>query len=462
MNYDINKLEKEYKVRLDDAQRKALSDLTSFITSDEHCICLTGSAGTSKSMIASMLYDILADNGYWTAFIAPTNKAKLVLESKGMKGREALTIHSLLNLRPNLNVLNFDASQLEFNFLGTSFKRSHQVYKYDVLIVDECSMINSDLYDLLLKEYKSSKIVFVGDPKQLYSVKENKPSKAFSNRTIYLNKIYRQKESCLSKVLNYLREKPLYKFKSISDDYSNITVYNNIVQMLKKYSYLFKISKDFSDSNLIKLVSYTNNRINALNKLIREYLGYKEEFVVGEVLTGYDTTNYLGLKIENSRDYIITSVNKTKYLELNAWELGLKSDDSTFKVIVLSKDNSEKNINNLAYRLEGLRLSAVNADKNNVYKKRVNALWSKYYDLSESFLTTFDLRYDNRIIKRKSLDYGYCISTHKSQSSQYSIVMIDMENIWRCTNKEELRQLQYVACSRTTSDLIIYQKDDNT
>ena len=42
MNYDINKLEKEYKVRLDDAQRKALSDLTSFITSDEHCICLTG------------------------------------------------------------------------------------------------------------------------------------------------------------------------------------------------------------------------------------------------------------------------------------------------------------------------------------------------------------------------------------------------------------------------------------
>lgn len=33
-----------------------------------------------------------------------------------------------------------------------------------------------------------------------------------------------------------------------------------------------------------------------------------------------------------------------------------------------------------------------------------------------------------------------------------------MENIWRCTNKEELRQLQYVACSRTTSDLIIYQR----
>jgi alpha-D-ribose 1-methylphosphonate 5-triphosphate synthase subunit PhnL len=64
MKYNISELEKEYKVKLDDAQIQVLSDLTSFITSNEHCICLTGCAGTSKSMIASMLYDILADNGY--------------------------------------------------------------------------------------------------------------------------------------------------------------------------------------------------------------------------------------------------------------------------------------------------------------------------------------------------------------------------------------------------------------
>ena len=80
--------------------------------------------------------------------------------------------------------------------------------------------------------------------------------------------------------------------------------------------------------------------------------------------------------------------------------------------------------------------------------------------MDESFLTPIDLVLDGRVIKRKSLDYGYCISAHKSQSSEYSIVMIDMENIWRCQNKEELRQIQYVACSRTKGDLIIYQKND--
>jgi hypothetical protein len=35
-----------------------------------------------------------------------------------------------------------------------------------------------------------------------------------------------------------------------------------------------------------------------------------------------------------------------------------------------------------------------------------------------------------------------------------------MENIKRCKNINEWRQLQYVSCSRTKGDIIIYQKDD--
>lgn len=34
-----------------------------------------------------------------------------------------------------------------------------------------------------------------------------------------------------------------------------------------------------------------------------------------------------------------------------------------------------------------------------------------------------------------------------------------MENLFRCKNKEQLRQLQYVACSRTSNDIIMYIKD---
>ena len=84
--------------------------------------------------------------------------------------------------------------------------------------------------------------------------------------------------------------------------------------------------------------------------------------------------------------------------------------------------------------------------------------WRAYYQFREAFFTPFDLVHEGRVIKRKSLDYGYCISAHKSQSSSYLAVLVDMENILQCTDPEELRQLQYVALSRTTNDIYLYQR----
>ena len=70
-----------------------------------------------------------------------------------------------------------------------------------------------------------------------------------------------------------------------------------------------------------------------------------------------------------------------------------------------------------------------------------------------SFLTPIDMSFDGRIIRSKSIGYGYCLTTHKSQGSSFDSVLIDMENILRCTNKQELRQLQYVSMSRTRKDI---------
>lgn len=122
------------------------------------------------------------------------------------------------------------------------------------------------------------------------------------------------------------------------------------------------------------------------------------------------------------------------------------------KVKILSRSNSSKDFERIATISESLRIKALRS-KN---KKD----WKKYYDFNDSFLTPIDLEYKGRIVRRKSLDYGYCISAHKSQSSTYQIVLIDMENIFRCTNAEELRQMQYVALSRTAGEIIIYQKHE--
>lgn len=455
MNYDLLELEKKYKVKLDSTQKDVVSNLTNFIEGDELTICLNAPAGCGKSLILSILYDILTNNGYYCAFIAPTNKAKLLLQ-KGDQLKEALTIHSLLNLRPNVDIMDFDANQLNFQ----TPKKSHTAAQFDVLLIDECSMINDDLYEVLCSKYKNKKIIFCGDKSQLAPVKQKEKSKAFSSRMLSLTKIYRQPESKLYKVLEYLRHKPLYHFKNVSDDNGNIIVCNNILEMIDNYSYLFKVGEDFRDHNLVKMVTYTNNRINALNQVIRKKLYSTEaEYHERELLVGYDTSNCSVEHIENSQDYIVEKAKKGNIkiqglnIKITGYNLILDDGNRKLNVKVISRYNSPYIFYKLAEFLEVKRQKAV--------KSKDSFDWRIFYSLYDSFLTPIDLIWDNRVIKRKSIDYGYCISAHKSQSSSYSIVMIDMENLWRCQNKEELRQLQYVACSRTTSDLIIYQKNSN-
>lgn len=121
----------------------------------------------------------------------------------------------------------------------------------------------------------------------------------------------------------------------------------------------------------------------------------------------------------------------------------------TKNALILSKNNPEWMFDALAVELEDLRVKAV--------KTKSNKDWRKFFDLLEQFLTPVDLVCEDRVIKRKSLDYGYCISAHRSQGSSYTGVIIDLENLLTCRDKETLRQLEYVAMSRTRSDVYIYQ-----
>ena len=82
-------------------------------------------------------------------------------------------------------------------------------------------------------------------------------------------------------------------------------------------------------------------------------------------------------------------------------------------------------------------------------------LWGRYYELLDSFATPIDLVFDNRVIVKKSFDYGYAQSVHKSQGSNYDEIFIDWRNIKSCRDEEFKRQLQYVAMSRTRSNVYL-------
>lgn len=138
---------------------------------------LTGGPGTGKTTTVARLLAVLADQaggGLSIALAAPTGKAATRLqeavvteleavartwpEARELVGRvDGLTLHRLLGWRPD-NATRF------------RHDRSNRL-KYDVVVVDESSMVELTMMGRLLEALRpESRLVLVGDPRQLTSV----------------------------------------------------------------------------------------------------------------------------------------------------------------------------------------------------------------------------------------------------------------------------------------------------
>ena len=104
-------------------------------------------------------------------------------------------------------------------------------------------------------------------------------------------------------------------------------------------------------------------------------------------------------------------------------------------------------INKIAPILENLRMDGVNQHR-----------WKPYYNLVESFTSYDYLTFDNRTIMKRTFDLGYCSTIHKSQGSSYNKVYIDLNNLQICKDPLVRRQLEYVAFSRTRTDVNVFEQ----
>ena len=138
---------------------------------------LTGGPGTGKTTAVARLLVLLADQAaaqggrLAIALAAPTGKAATRLQEavlaeleglsdddRALVGRpDAMTLHRLLGWRPD-NTTRF------------VHDRGNRL-KYDVVVVDECSMVELTMMGRLLEAVRpQARLVLVGDPRQLTSV----------------------------------------------------------------------------------------------------------------------------------------------------------------------------------------------------------------------------------------------------------------------------------------------------
>ena len=141
--------------------------------------CISGYGGTGKTSIIDGILSILKDYRSITVALAGRAASRITETS----GAESKTIHMLLHLNYKNNKTAFDYKENPLD--------------YDIVVVDEMSMIDGRLYFQLLKSIGSgTKVIFIGDIGQLESIgccsvaADMITSKYI--KSIFLDKIHRQ------------------------------------------------------------------------------------------------------------------------------------------------------------------------------------------------------------------------------------------------------------------------------
>lgn len=447
---------------LGEEQEKALSLVQNFILNDDSpAFLLCGAAGTGKTATTNELIQWLQRVNIPYTLCAPTHKAALVL-SRATE-REAITIHSLLALSPKLDIFALDFNNLLFH---SKTDQTKMCYK-GLVICDEASMINDDLYELLLRRCQEfqNKILFLADFKQIQPVNQDSLSKIVHTIPCFtLNKIWRQSEkNALLPILSVLREHSVSHFDEALGEEGSLYVTSDPKEFIKQAGTALK--KGIKDGDILetKVLCYTNDRVRAYNELFHKGLFGNKEYYKGEFLIGCENVTFAGFKFYNSMDYIVCSepqpimINIPNFGQLPGFNLELYdslTNDSEW-VPILSKEISRDYFDALGSKIEDYRQKAVSYGSLN--KAKAGFFWRQYYAMINSFASPIDFYYEGRLIRKKTFDYSYAITTHRSQGSSLSSVFVDMRNINGCADPAVHRQLQYVALSRTRKNVLIYQ-----
>jgi len=239
-------------MQLTDEQQYVVKKVLKF---EKNIISVGGCAGTGKSTIISHLVNILPK----FSVCAYTGKAANVLRKKGVKSS---TIHSLI----------YEPIQLPDNTVEFYLRDSLEC---EGIIVDEASMISSDIYSDLVSF--DLPIIFVGDHCQLEPIGED--IGLMKKPDYILEKIHRNAGE-IAHFAEYIRNG--YRPKALEN------------RGFSKITFLSSIPKKLADFDQI-ICAFNKTRV-AINRSVREELGYSGDWPqVGERVICLKNNKNLGI-----------------------------------------------------------------------------------------------------------------------------------------------------------------------
>lgn len=345
---------------------------------------LCGKAGTGKTTISRAILKILVAEGKTVACCSLSAKAaQRIIEATGFK---ATTIHKLLRAG---NSENDSSYSFEYN--------KNNRLPFDVVFVDECSMVNLPIFHSLITALRDNCILILcGDNKQLPpigcgNVFDNILQMTNKFNCITLNKVMRQAEkSGILSDANAIREgiSPLDK-----------PVPKKVTGELEDMCYMFRYDRE----EMFEIV-------------IKNYLSGIQKY-------GIDNVVILSPRRQDCVNSVFEINHKIQDILLKDEENFVKYGNKTFKVgakVINKKNNYEKNVVNgeVGYIKEILKdeknksdcIVKVNFVENNGQPKEVS------YTVS------------SKTSELEDLELAYALTAHSAQGSGYDMVICVIDN----------------------------------
>ena len=423
---------------------------------EDYMLSLMGAAGTGKTFLTTQIAKYLLEKQkqlshpeelkYHFVVTAPTHKAVSVLANLMFEQKMQVsckTIHSFLAIKPFI-----DYETGEERFMVDKTKSGKDVTS--ILIVDESSMIGSELYSFIKESILDGHIklvLFIGDPYQLLPVNDNANKVYELNQTFKLKEVVRQaKESPIIQIATDLREAIASQefgdlrdfFEAYANKDSDIGYLHNREDFLNE----FYVKANWHEEEKI-LATYKNKDVDAFNSAIRakyweereilnpptllpgDKLRFKEMYGVGDV-TLYNNSQVVTLKKAEKMYHNDLGIEYWECRDIDA------PKQQIFRVV---DPDSLKTFN------EKLDIIAKKAKASDYPHNR--KMWKLFYDVRAMFA---------------QVQYVHASTIHKLQGSTYETVYIDLFSLLGngYMSMDEKYRLVYVAVTRASHQLRIF------
>lgn len=420
-------------VELTQHQEQALQEMLAFEKSDKKMFLLNGSAGTGKT---TLIGEYCRRSSKQVILSGPTHKSSHVLQSKSI-GYDVSTIHSLLNL-----TLEYEKDKTILVQRETKTKKSKTGNYLSTVVVDEASMLSDELISYIRADIarNNNRYIFVGDHCQLPPVDYDvSPVYNIVDAKFELTNIIRQAAGnpiikLATAIRDMIQTGIIRDFEFEENDIGSVQSID-IGELIKLAKHYYRSSDYESNADFVKITAFTNEAVNKYNHFINKLFKVPEyeSFIIGsKVVFNEAFAKGQRVIVPNNAEGTVKSIKKHvrdgiffDTLEID-FEDGIVLDpkwSGSFDVIQQNSVSDYKRILN-AIKSDAIR-----------YKS-----WHKYYAYKDLY---------------QDIRPNFSSTVHKLQGSTIDHIIIDLNDIMKCRDKNLLLKMLYVAVTRGAKNCYI-------